>query len=416
MQEQTIILATPVFIALIFLEMWIGRRRNEAHFHFGDTLNSMSLGILSQVTFVFFQLFFFGIYAWVERHFSLFDVPNTWWAWLSGLLLYDFLYYWFHRYSHESAILWAAHVVHHQSERYNLTTALRQTSTGPFLTWIFYLPMAILGFPLHMFIAILLIDLLYQFWVHTELIGKLGWFDRVFVSPSNHRVHHATNDIYLDKNYGGILILWDRLFGSFIEEKVDEKVVYGTRKPLRSWNPIKANVEVYQSLIQDSRLASNWSDKLRVWFKHPGWQPADSAKQFPHAPFVLHHPAFEPTLPLSWKCYCGVQFVILLLITTHFLTVGHSISFAHSLLYGCWLGAGLFVIGGLTERRSNYLSLEAIRLILTIGFVQFTGNWFGEFTLPTFMQHAVTFIAICSLLGLLILFKDTNKNNPSPLS
>lgn len=407
MQEHTIILATPVFIALIILEMWVGRRRGEAHFHFGDTLNSIGLGILSQVTFVFFQLFFFGIYNWVEHHFSLFSVPSIWWAWLGGLLIYDFLYYWFHRCSHESAILWAAHVVHHQSERYNLTTALRQTSTGPFLTWIFFLPMAILGFPLHMFIAILLIDLLYQFWVHTELIGKLGWFDRVFVSPSNHRVHHATNDRYLDKNYGGILILWDRLFGSFMEEKENEKVVYGTRKPLRSWNPIKANLEVYQSLIHDTQLASNWPDKLRIWFKHPGWQPSD---QIPQAPYVLHHPAFEPPLPLSWKWYSGIQFVILLLITTHFLAIGHTISMANSILYGCWLGAGLLVIGGLTERRTNFLWLEAIRLILTAGFVGLTGYWLGEFALPGFAQLAVIAIVVCSLLGLLVLFKDADNN------
>jgi len=407
MQENIITLATPVFIALIMLEMFIGRRRGEAHFHFGDTLNSMGLGVLSQITFVFFQLFFFGIYAWVEQRFSLFDVPNTWWAWLGGLLLYDFLYYWLHRSGHEVAILWAAHVVHHQSERYNLTTALRQTSTGPFLAWIFFLPLAILGIPLNMFITILLIDLLYQFWVHTELIGKLGWFDRVFVSPSNHRVHHATNTIYLDKNYGGILILWDRLFGSFMEEKEEEKVVYGTRSPLRSWNPLKANIEVYQSLLHDTRQASRWSDKLRIWFKHPGWQPAGSVS---HSPFVLHHPAFEPELPLSWKWYCGIQFMILLLITTHFLAVGHIVSMANGVLYGCWLGAGLVVIGGLTERRFSYLWLEVIRLIVTAGFVQFTGNWFGEFSLPTLAQHAVTLIVVCSLFSLFFLFKETDKS------
>ena len=198
MQEQVITYATPVFILLIGLEMLISWSTKKSTFYFSDTLNSVGLGILSQVSSAFMRLMLIGIYAWVAQHYALFKLPNTWWVWVGGLLLYDFLYYWLHRCGHMMGLLWAAHVVHHQSERYNLTTALRQTSTGPLLSWLFYIPMAFLGVPIEMFVAISLIDLLYQFWVHTELIGKLGWFDRVFVSPSNHRVHHATNDIDLD--------------------------------------------------------------------------------------------------------------------------------------------------------------------------------------------------------------------------
>jgi alkylglycerol monooxygenase len=139
----------------------------------------------------------------------------AWPGWLLALVLYDFCYYWLHRMGHEVAVLWAAHVVHHQSQDYNLSTALRQTSSGALLGWVFYLPMALAGVPPLVFGTVALVDLLYQFWVHTEQVGKLGWFDRWFCSPSNHRVHHAVNDGYLDKNYGGILILWDRLFGTF---------------------------------------------------------------------------------------------------------------------------------------------------------------------------------------------------------
>ena len=340
MQEQVITIASPIFIILIILELLIGHKRGNSNYHFGDTLNSMSLGMLMQITNAFLKLFLIGIYAWVSTNYALFKLPYAWWVWLAGLLLYDFLYYWLHRCGHEVAVLWAAHVVHHQSECYNLTTALRQTSSGPLLAWIFYLPLAILGVPVEMFIAISLIDLLYQFWVHTEQIGKLGWFDRVFVSPSNHRVHHATNDIYLDKNYGGILMLWDRLFGTFIEELNDHKVVYGTRSPLQSWNPIKANIEVYQKILTDASYASNWKDKIRIWFKHPGWQPDDVALKHPHAPFVLHRPKFAPELPVSWKIYSFIQFVFILLITTHFLAVDLVLSFGHCALYGVWLGSG----------------------------------------------------------------------------
>ncbi|MET3106347.1 alkylglycerol monooxygenase [Oxalobacteraceae bacterium GrIS 2.11] len=409
MQEQVITIASPIFIILIIVEMLVAHKRGRAAFQFGDTLNSMGLGMLSQITSAFLKIFLIGIYAWVFHHYALFELPNTWWVWGAGLLIYDFLYYWLHRSGHVVAVLWAAHVVHHQSECYNLTTALRQTSSGPLLAWIFYLPLAILGVPVEMFIAISLIDLLYQFWVHTEQIGKLGWFDRVFVSPSNHRVHHATNDIYLDKNYGGILMVWDRLFGTFIEEMDEHPVVYGTRSPLQSWNPIKANIEVYQKIIEDAGYASNWTDKIKIWFKHPGWQPVDVAQKNPHKPFVLHRPKFEPALPTSWKIYCFVQFVFILLITSHFLAVDQVIPFAHVAWYGLWLGSGLFIIGGLTEMRQTYLWLESARLIATAVFVQTTGQWFGDFALPALAQGAIFTLVMGCLLSLIWLVKDLNQ-------
>jgi alkylglycerol monooxygenase len=239
MQEKVITLATPIFFLLIFIELIVGLLRRKSTYRTNDAVNSISLGVLSQISGVFMRVLRIGIYAWLVQHMALFDLPaNSVWVWIFGLLLYDFCYYWLHRMSHEVNVLWAAHVVHHQSEDYNLSTALRQTSSGALFGWVFYVPMAVLGFPLEVFAVVALIDLLYQFWVHTQQIGKLGWFDRVFVSPSNHRVHHAVNDVYLDKNYGGILIVWDRLFGTFIEERDAETIVYGTRSPLRSWNPL----------------------------------------------------------------------------------------------------------------------------------------------------------------------------------
>lgn len=406
MQELVITLASPAFIVLIILELLVAWRRGRDDYHFADTLNSIALGILSQVAGVFLK---FGAYAWILAHVSLISLPDTWWAWALALLMYDFLYYWLHRCGHEVAILWAAHVVHHQSERYNLSTALRQTSTGPLLSWIFYLPMALIGVPLDMFIAVSLIDLLYQFWVHTEQIDKLGWFDRVFVSPSNHRVHHATNDVYLDKNYGGILILWDRLFGTFIEESDEHKVVYGTRSPLRSWNPFKANLEVYQKLWAESALASRWQDKIRLWFKHPGWQPDDVAASHPHAPFVLHRARFEPVLSTGWKVYAFVQFSAILLITTHFLNVAHSESMTQNLLYGAWLAFGLWVIGGLSEGRSGFLWIESLRLTLTGLMVLLTGSWFGDASLGVMAQAGVFAFGAVSLLALVVLRRQLHE-------
>ena len=285
---QIIVLATPVFLALIAAEYAVGRWRGRNTYRWPDAMASIGLGMVNQLVAVGTRLFGIGFYALVFEHLALQRLPvDAWWVWVGALVGYDFLYYWYHRFGHRVALGWAAHAVHHQSEDYNLSTALRQTGTGFLTSWVFYLPLALIGVPPVVFGTVALIDLLYQFWVHTQQVGKLGWFDRVFCSPSNHRVHHAVNDRYLDKNYGGILIIWDRLFGSFAEEDDAEPCVYGTRSPLRSWNPVAANLQVYRELWADSRCAARWADRLRVWIRPPGWRPADVAARFPKPAFDL---------------------------------------------------------------------------------------------------------------------------------
>jgi alkylglycerol monooxygenase len=406
MQEKVITLATPVFFLLIFLELAVGLLRKKNTYRLNDAINSLSLGVLSQVTGVFMRLLRIGIYAWLLQRVALFTLPaDSIWVWISGLLLYDLCYYWLHRMGHEVNVLWAAHVVHHQSEDYNLSTALRQTSSGALLGWVFYVPMAVLGYPLEVFAVVALIDLLYQFWVHTQQIGKLGWFDRVFVSPSNHRVHHAVNDIYLDRNYGGILILWDRLFGSFIEERDDEPIVYGTRSPLRSWNPVWANLEVYKAIWLDAWRARRWRDKLKVWFAKPGWHPTDVAERFPSAPFDIRRAQYHPPLSRSEQIYCVVQFSAVLLVTTHFLAASVRMPALQCAAYALWLGAGLWIIGGLLERRPAYLVLEPLRLALTAVGVWVAGAWFGPVALPAFAPFAIMAFAVASMAALWLAFK-----------
>jgi sterol desaturase/sphingolipid hydroxylase (fatty acid hydroxylase superfamily) len=405
MQEKVITLATPVFFLLIFIELLVGLIRRRNTYRLNDAINSLSLGVLSQVSGVFTRLLRIGIYAWLVQHVALFRLPaDSLWVWISGLLLYDLCYYWLHRMSHEMNILWAAHVVHHQSEDYNLSTALRQTSTGALFGWIFYVPMAVLGYPLEVFAVVALIDLLYQFWVHTQQVGKLGWFDRVFVSPSNHRVHHAVNDVYLDRNYGGILILWDRLFGSFIEEDEREPVVYGTRSPLRSWNPLWANFEVYKAMWLDAWRTRRLGDKLRVWFARPGWHPADVEKTA--APFDIGHALYDPALNRAQQIYCAIQFTIVLLVTTHFLAAGYKLPPAQSIAYAAWLTFGLCTIGGLMEHRPRYLVLEAMRLLATAAGVLLTGAWFGIAALPPFVAAAIVAAALASLIALRLIFRQ----------
>jgi alkylglycerol monooxygenase len=376
--ERIMAWAIPGFFVLIGIELLIAAWRGRHVYYSNDAINSLGLGMISQIVGVFTKLFAIGIYGWCAAHLALWRLPvDSVWVWITGLLLYDLLYYWLHRFGHEVNVLWAAHVVHHQSESYNLTTALRQTGSGFLLGWLFYLPMAVLGYPVEVFAVVALIDLLYQFWVHTEVIGRLGWFDRVFCSPSNHRAHHAVNDRYLDRNYGGILILWDRMFGTFVEENDDDPPIYGTRAPLQSWNPLWANADVYWAMLKDSWHAHHWLDKLRVWIKPPGWRPADVAKRFPKAGFDITHARYNPTIPLALKLYCLASFGVLLLIGVNFLDLAPKLALLPAVLYALYLIYSLWTIGLLLEGRRVGLWLELLRVAGTAFGVWLTGRWFG---------------------------------------
>jgi len=400
-QEIIITWATPVFFALIALELLVAKLRGRTVYHASDAINSLGLGVISQIVAVFSKLLTLGIYAWCVQRFAIFHLPaNSVWVWISALLFYDLCYYWLHRAGHEVNILWAAHVVHHQSEDYNLSTALRQTGSGVLLGWLFYLPMAVVGYPLEVFVVVALIDLLYQFWVHTELVGRLGWFDRVFCSPSNHRAHHAVNDKYLDRNYGGILILWDRLFGTFVEEDDTDPPVFGTRSPLRSWNPLWANAEVYWVTAKDAWHARRWRDKLLVWLKPPGWRPADVAERFPKPVFDIGRERFQPMVSRGLMIYSLVQFALLLGMAVQFLDLAKHLPAITLAGYAVFLVLSLTALGALTEGRRAGVALEFVRLLATAAVPLVTGGWFG---LPHLDSRVVaTLVAVAAVSALVL--------------
>jgi alkylglycerol monooxygenase len=355
--SKVIVLATPVFFLLIAIEYAWGIARGRNTYRLQDAVSSIGLGMMSQFTTVFTGLLRVGLYTAVYASLSLVPLEaakefwNTWYGWVLALIFYDFCYYWLHRLGHESAILWAAHVVHHQSQDYNLSTALRQTSSGALLGWVFYIPMALAGVPPAVFGIVALVDLLYQFWVHTEHVGKLGWFDRWFCSPSNHRVHHAVNDRYVDRNYGGVLIIWDRIFGSFKEE--DEKCVYGTRSPLNSWDPLWANAEVYSSLFKDAWHTRSWADKLRVFIKPPGWRPADVAERFPKPAFdiVMMRSKYQASASRAANWFGAISFNLLLAGVAAFLWVADGMGQGMQLVCVASLCAMLWLTGAVLQSR-----------------------------------------------------------------
>jgi sterol desaturase/sphingolipid hydroxylase (fatty acid hydroxylase superfamily) len=271
-----ILYAVPFFLLLIGVEILVGIASRRRFYRFNDSVNDLSCGIIDQVTRIFFQGALFAGYLYLYRHWRLTEMTEwsaaaKWGAAIALVLGVDLGFYWFHRIAHEYSAPWATHVVHHQSEEYNLAVALRQSAFESCFAWIFYLPLALIGFPPLWYATISAINLLYQFWVHTEAIDRLGPLEWVMNTPSHHRVHHARNPKYLDKNYAGMFIIWDRMFGTFQVE--EEQPVYGLTRPLESWNPIWANLHYWVHLWRQAREAPYWTDKIKIWFMPLGWTP-----------------------------------------------------------------------------------------------------------------------------------------------
>ena len=351
------------------------RARHSGLFRANDAVNSLSAGVLSTTSGYFTRLLPLLAWGYVLENLALIEMPLSWFdlsargilLWTVAALAWDFCYYWFHRFSHEISVLWAAHAVHHQSEDYNLSTALRQTSTGFLFGWIFYLPLFLVGFPLEVMLTVSASNLIYQFWVHTQVIRRLGWLDYVLVTPSNHRVHHAQNECYIDKNYGGVLILWDRFFGTFQAELDAEPVIFGVRKPLANWNPFWANLQVYNYLWFDSRRTRRWQDRLRIWFARTGWRPADVDSRYPRRQGSLAtFRKFDPVVPARITRYVMGQFLVAILIALWIadLYINAGLRAVVAPCAALWLQ--LYTLGALHEGSLTGVRLEMLRLLVIV--------------------------------------------------
>lgn len=353
-----ILYAIPFFFLLIGIELIAEKVRGTDYYRVNDAINSLTMGVLSRMTGIMKNLIPLTLYVLCYEHIRIVTLPDTWFVWVLAFVLYDFCYYWNHRMGHEMSLLWAAHVVHHSSEEYNLTTALRQTS-GSIFSWVFYLPLAILGFDPLMIVSVGALNLVYQFWVHTRHVPKLGWFEWFFVSPSNHRVHHGQNQLYLDKNYGGVFILWDRLFGTFQEELESEPPIYGVRKALKSWNPVWGNVQVYWQLIQDSWHTKRWTDKFRVWFGRTGWRPEDVSRDYPLERVDLSRfEKFDITISLPTKLYCLLQHSVTVLIGVVFMMSAAKMAFSEQIGLACFVIFSCMMVGLVMEKRPVAIWVE----------------------------------------------------------
>jgi len=370
-----IALAVPFFLLALLLELIVDRVRSSGYIRANDAINSLSAGTLSTTGRYFTG--FIGLFFWgyVLQNFSIIVMPLTWFdlspsgvaMWIVAALAWDLSYYWFHRFSHEISVFWAAHAVHHQSEDYNLSTATRQTSTDFLFSWVFYMPLFVVGFPLEILLTVKAMNLIYQFWVHTQFVRRLGILDYVLVTPSNHRVHHAQNARYIDKNYGGILILWDRMFGTFQDELEDDPVIFGVRKQLANWNPFWANLQVYDYLWFDAVRTKRWRDKLGIWFRHTGWRPDDVAELYPKSPAELAtFEKFDPPVSAPVRRYVLAQFLVAV-VGIFLMGDMYAKGGANAVIFPCLvLWAQLYTMGLLNESKAYAARFEALRLILLV--------------------------------------------------
>src|SRR6478736_264555 len=265
-------LAIPGFIALLLLEVVLDAVMRRDLYQFKDTAASLAMGTGSVLLGAASKALAFAAYTAVHR-FAIFNIGYQWWAWAILFFAEDLTYYWFHRTSHECRLFWASHVVHHSSQRYNLGTALRQTWTGFFMSFIFWLWLPLVGFPPIMVMTMQAVSLLYQFWVHTELVRRLGPLEWVMNTPSHHRVHHGSNQRYLDRNHGSILIVWDRLFGTFEREDPDEPPVYGLTKNIHTFDPVRVMTHEHRAMLRDVARSRSWPERLGRLLRGPAWSP-----------------------------------------------------------------------------------------------------------------------------------------------
>ncbi len=366
--------AVPFFFALIAIEFPV-LRRQERPVRINDAITDMSCGLGDQLISIFTKAALLVPYVFIVEHYAIWSLASdSIWTWILGTLGVDVAYYWFHRFGHRVNFGWAWHVVHHQSEEYNLSVALRQPWFAQLYSWIFYLPLALIGVPVEVYATSYALNLLYQFWIHTETIGRLGPFEWIFNSPSHHRVHHGTNPRYLDKNYAGIFIIWDRMFGTFQEE--DEKALYGTLKPLRSWNPLWANVQPWMTLVRASAAQEHWLDKLKIWFMPPAWSAG--VEHDPASLFDGPERGYDVDYARSRHLYIIANLGILAVVLGIMLTFENQIPLVYLIIGGIFTLWTAMAWGGFFEGRKWARPAEGARLVFVVALCAwFTTTWPG---------------------------------------
>jgi sterol desaturase/sphingolipid hydroxylase (fatty acid hydroxylase superfamily) len=377
---KILIIAMPLFLLLVLFEKWYGWRKGNDTVRTMDMISSLSSGVTNSTKDVLGLSIAIISYSWMVEHLTIYKVQSSWLLYVIAFLALDFAGYWVHRLAHTVNFFWNNHIVHHSSEEFNLACALRQSISVYFRIYAFLLiPAAIFGVPQQVIAVVAPLHLFAQFWYHTQHIHKMGWLEYIIVTPAHHRVHHAINPEYLDKNYGQIFIFWDRMFGTFQEESPAIPAVYGVTRPVRTWNPIKINFMHLWLLMQDAWHTKSWKDKLRVWLMPLGWRPADVIEKYPVYKIedVYHFEKYDTPAPKGMIIYLWIQLFCLLLIVSYLFGNVASIGLTNMMYYGLFIFAQVYALTEFMDRNPRALIYEVVKNMICVGGILYYGGWFG---------------------------------------
>ena len=412
---KSLFFAIPTFIVLILFEAIAAKFKGVEINRSADVISSLSSGITNTIRDGVKFSFAIISYAWLVDHMTVYKLEPVWLAVVIAFMVQDFSGYWMHRLNHRVNIFWNRHIIHHSSEDFNLSCALRQSISNTLrFSAIFMIPAALLGVPAAIFAILGPLHLFMQFWYHTQLIGKLGLLEYILVTPSHHRVHHAINPEYIDKNYSQILIIWDKLFGTFQPELDNVNPVYGTLKQMKTWNPMIINFKHMWHLIKDAWHTERVLDKLWIWFMPTGWRPADVKEKYPLQTIAdpkkqIKYNTKNSPLLIAWS---WTQLVITNILMFHFFSIIPSFSTTMNYLYAVILIANIFSFTSTLDQRNYALAAESVKLILVFSLLYFQNyNWFG---LNGVYVYALILYFITSFL-LTVYFKNEKKiSSPHP--
>lgn len=373
--------AIPAFFVFVYLEYAIAvRLKKNDIFKYESSISNLSIGIAERLLNLFIAASFFELFVYVHRHYAVFDIPNVWWVWVLLILVTDLVWYWYHRLGHEVNFFWAAHIVHHQSEEFNLTVSARITTIQALVRGIFWCALPLIGFNPLMVTVILTVHGAYSFFTHTQLIPKLGWLEKVLITPSLHGVHHASNEKYLDKNYGDVFVFWDKIFGTFQSE--EEKPRYGLTHPIKSYSFLWQHFHYYFEIMEAAKRVKGVKNKLKVVFGHPAVLDQD-IRPVIEKRFLQHK--VKGTFRFRFKAYLNLQILLSTILLTFTTAFFKELVFVDKVFLVSFILLTLINCGALLEQMKWIYYLECIRLISVFGYVFYKADWFSLVLIPTLM-------------------------------
>lgn len=377
---KILLIAMPAFLALVLFEKWYGWYKGKDTVRTMDMISSLSSGVTNVTKDVLGLAIAVLSYEWLVKHLALTHIGTTWVTYLVVFIVLDFAGYTVHALDHKINFFWNSHIIHHSSEEFNLACALRQSiSVFVRLFAILLLPAALLGIDAKVIALVAPLHLFAQFWYHTQHIGKMGFLEKIIVTPSHHRVHHALNKEYIDKNYGQIFIFWDKWFGTFQEELPEVKPVYGITRPVQTWNPIKINFQHMWLMMQDAWRAKSIKDKFRIWFMPTGWRPADVDAKYPVYKIedAYHFEKYNPQASVLLQVWSWIQLLLLLLFVSYLFGNIAVIGKPDIFIYGAFIFVMVYAFTELMDGNRYALVWEIIKAALGTGIIIYLGDWFG---------------------------------------